>query len=134
MATLRGIHHVAISIPPERHVASVRFYRDVLGFEELPVPESLTSVPIITWFRIGGNELHLIEEPNDPGDVRRHICFEVDELEPFRERLERNGEQTLEADHIPGRPRFFCYDPAGNRLEFLVDEAAETNGRKADVP
>jgi hypothetical protein len=26
-----------------------------------------------------------------------------------------------EGDPIPGRPRFFCQDPAGNRLEFLED-------------
>jgi catechol 2,3-dioxygenase-like lactoylglutathione lyase family enzyme len=121
MATVKRIHHIAISIPPERHIAAVRFYRDVLGFEELPIPESLTSVPIITWFKIGDNELHLLEESNDAEGARRHLCLEVDDLKPFRDRLERNGEATHEADPIPGRPRFFCYDPAGNRLEFLVE-------------
>lgn len=122
MATVKRIHHIAISIPPERHIAAVRFYRDVLGFEELPFPDSLTNIPIITWFKIGDNELHLLEEPNDAEGLRRHLCLEVDDLGPFRERLERNGEATHEADTIPGRPRFFCYDPAGNRLEFLVEE------------
>jgi catechol 2,3-dioxygenase-like lactoylglutathione lyase family enzyme len=122
MASVRQIHHVALSIPPERHIAAVRFYRDVLGFEELSVPESLTSVPIITWFKLGDNELHLLEEANNAEGARRHVCIEVDDLTPFRERLERNGESTQDADPIPGRPRFFCYDPAGNRIEFLVDE------------
>jgi catechol 2,3-dioxygenase-like lactoylglutathione lyase family enzyme len=124
VASVRQIHHVALSIPPAHHVAAVRFYRDILGFEELHVPESLVSVPIITWFKLGENELHLLEEENDPEGARRHICIEVDDLEPFRERLERNGEQTYEADPIPGRPRFFCYDPAGNRIEFLVDNTS----------
>lgn len=123
MASIKQIHHVAISIPPDHHVAAVRFYRDILGFEELPVPESLVSVPIITWFRLGENELHLLEEANDPSGARRHICIEVDDLTPFRDRLERNGEDAQDADPIPGRPRFFCYDPAGNRIEFLVDES-----------
>jgi catechol 2,3-dioxygenase-like lactoylglutathione lyase family enzyme len=122
MASIIGIHHVAISIPPEHHVASVRFYRDVLGLEELASPESLAHVPIIAWFRLGENELHLIEEPNESVRLRRHICIEVDDLTPFRERLDRNGEETQDADVIPGRPRFFCYDPAGNRIELLVDE------------
>ena len=123
MATVRRIHHVAVSIPPDRHISAVRFYRDVLGFEELGSPDSLAHVPIIAWFKVGDNELHLLEEHNDPEGARRHICFEVDDLTPFRERLERNGESTHEGDPIPGRPRFFCYDPAGNRIEFLVDEA-----------
>jgi catechol 2,3-dioxygenase-like lactoylglutathione lyase family enzyme len=126
MATLLRIHHIAISIPPDRHIAAVRFYRDVLGFEELQVPDSLSHVPIIAWFKIGDNEMHLIEETNDATGVRRHVCFEVDDLEPFRERLERNGESTEPGDPIPGRPRFFCTDPAGNRIEFLVDEARQS--------
>jgi catechol 2,3-dioxygenase-like lactoylglutathione lyase family enzyme len=123
MATLLRIHHVADSIPPDRHIAADRFYRDVLGFEELDVPDSLSHVPIIAWFKVGDNELHLIEEPSDAVGVRRHICFQVDDLEPFRERLERNGESTEPGDLIPGRPRFLCNDPAGNRIEFLVDES-----------
>lgn len=120
---LKRIHHVAISIPPDRHIAAVRFYRDVLGFEEKAVPESLSHVPIITWFEVGDDELHLLEEEAAVDDARRHICFQVDELTPYRRRLEANGEQVIEGDPIPGRPRFFCYDPAGNRIEFLEDEA-----------
>jgi catechol 2,3-dioxygenase-like lactoylglutathione lyase family enzyme len=123
MASVKRIHHVAISIPSEHHIAAVRFYRDVLGFEELDSPESLAHIPIIAWFSLGDAELHLIEEQNQPGEFRRHICLEVDDLTPYRDRLERNGESTHDADPIPGRPRFFCYDPAGNRIEFLVDEA-----------
>lgn len=123
MASIKGIHHVAVSIPPDRHIPAVRFYRDVLGLEELGSPESLAHVPIIAWFRIGDNELHLLEEANDAAGKRKHLCIEVDQLEPFRERLERNGEKTENGDPIPGRPRFFCYDPAGNRVEFLVDES-----------
>lgn len=120
---LKRIHHVAISIPPEQRSAAVHFYRDVLGFEEKPVPDSLVSVPIITWFQVGDDELHLLEEANSQGEARRHICFEVDELRPYQRRLAENGEQILSADPIPGRPRFFCYDPAGNRIEFLVEES-----------
>lgn len=119
---LKRIHHVAISIPPDRHIAAVRFYRDVLGFEEKPIPESLSHVPIITWFQIGEDELHLLEENNNADGGRRHICFQVDDLTPYQQRLEQNGEEVLPGDLIPGRPRFFCYDPAGNRIEFLVEE------------
>ncbi len=123
MGSIKRIHHVAISIPEERHIPSVRFYRDILGLEELGSPESLSHLPVIAWFKLGDAELHLLEEPNDPGEVRRHVCIEVDDLAPFRDRLERNGEATYDADPIPGRPRFFCYDPAGNRIEFLIDES-----------
>lgn len=125
MTSLRRIHHIAISIPPQHHVAAVRFYRDVLGFEELPVPGSLAHVPIITWFQIGEDELHLLEESHPGDDARRHVCFEVDDLEPFKQRLNNAGESWTEGDPIPNRPRFFCYDPAGNRLEFLVDRTRD---------
>jgi catechol 2,3-dioxygenase-like lactoylglutathione lyase family enzyme len=122
MASVKGIHHAAISIPTGQHIAAVRFYRDVLGLEEMQSPEELAHVPIIAWFRIGDQELHLLEEPNDADGLRKHLCIEVDDLIPFRERLHRNGEETQDADAIPGRPRFFCHDPAGNRIEILVDE------------
>jgi catechol 2,3-dioxygenase-like lactoylglutathione lyase family enzyme len=123
VAKLLGIHHIAISIPAEVREQAVRFYRDILGFPELPVPDSIVNVPIITWFQVGRNEMHLIQEPNQGGKVRRHLCFEVDDLETFRKRLIDAGEDIEEGELIPGRPRFFCYDPAGNRVEFLVEEA-----------
>lgn len=122
VATVRRIHHIAISVPSEHRDRAVQFYRDVLGFSEKVVPDSLAHVPIITWFEIGSDELHLIEESAQPGNVRRHFCFEVDDLESYRARLERAGEPVETGDPIPGRPRFFCTDPAGNRLEFLVEE------------
>jgi catechol 2,3-dioxygenase-like lactoylglutathione lyase family enzyme len=126
--SLRRIHHVAISMPSEARDAAVSFYGEVLGFEQLPVPDSLAHVPIITWFRIGKDELHLLEEPSATDGARRHICFEVDDIAPYRQRLDSAGIETEEGDPIPGRPRFFCYDPGGNRLEFLVDNTDAGEG------
>jgi catechol 2,3-dioxygenase-like lactoylglutathione lyase family enzyme len=121
MAEVKRIHHVAISVPPEHEGAAVEFYRDVLQFKVLGAPEALAHVPVIAWFQIGDCELHLLREPNGAEGMRRHLCLEVDDLEPFRQRVEQTGQETDDADPIPGRPRFFCYDPSGNRIEFLVD-------------
>jgi extradiol dioxygenase family protein len=38
-------------------------------------------------------------------------------LEELRRRLEDAGIETHDTDEIVGRPRFFCRDPFGNRVE-----------------
>ena len=47
-----------------------------------------------------------------------HFCLRVDSgLEELRRRLEDAGIETHDTDEIVGRPRFFCRDPFGNRVE-----------------
>ncbi|MBX6342604.1 MAG: VOC family protein [Thermomicrobiaceae bacterium] len=126
MATFRRVHHVALTIPFGAEATARAFYGGVLGLPERPVPESLAGLDIVAWFAIGGDELHLIaeREPSNAGS-RRHACFEVDDLAPLRQALEAAGYQPIDAAPIPGRPRFFCDDPFGNRLEFMVIEPIE---------
>jgi hypothetical protein len=44
----------------------------------------------------------------------------VEDLEKYRLRLAEAGVTSLPAEPIPQRPRFFCLDPFGNRLEFTT--------------
>jgi hypothetical protein len=41
----------------------------------------------------------------------------VADLDGLRARLEEAGVEIDEADPIENRPRFFCHDPFGNRVE-----------------
>jgi catechol 2,3-dioxygenase-like lactoylglutathione lyase family enzyme len=49
--------------------------------------------------------------------TRAHFCLDVADLDGLRARLEEAGFEIEEADPIENRPRFFCHDPFGNRVE-----------------
>ncbi len=119
MTTRPRIQHVSLPRPPGSDQPTRAFYRDLLGLEEAPVPHTLQHLDLI-WFRLGDQELHLFtEEPvSDPSG--RHLCLEVDDLDGTRARLVAAGYEPRDTEPIPGRPRFFCRDPFGNRIEFTT--------------
>jgi catechol 2,3-dioxygenase-like lactoylglutathione lyase family enzyme len=113
----RSLQHVS-SPYPEGEAASVRkFYGEVLGLREQPTPSSLGGMSLV-WFSAGdGLELHFF--PGSPDVVsERHFCFDIDDLEETRKRLQEAGLAPYDALPIPNRPRFFCRDPVGNLIEF----------------
>ena len=66
-------------------------------------------------------------EPQSP--IERH---ETSYARPIlRRRLEDAGIETNDTDEIGGRPRFFCRDPFGNRVELTEWRAASLDA--ADV-
>ncbi len=113
------IQHVSIPRPPGSEAETRAFYGELLGLEEGPVPHTIQHLALI-WFRLGDQELHLFtEEPiDDPSG--RHLCLEVDDVDEIRARLVAAGYEPEETTPIPGRPRFFCRDPFGNRIEFTT--------------
>jgi hypothetical protein len=104
------------------------------------VPAELDPAQLI-WFRVGGDlELHLFE--SDESAARsQHFCLRIAPagsvggqtadarpknsaasgdgggLDELRRKLEDAGVETRDTDEIVGRPRFFCRDPFGNRVE-----------------
>jgi len=117
-----GLHHVQINVPQAREPEARAFFEELLGFEQMPRPESLSNAGRSgVWYRCGENEFHVFFAPD--GDFRedrssRHPAFLVDDLDGLRRRLE-SADVELEAIPINGRERFFCRDPFGHRLEFL---------------
>jgi catechol 2,3-dioxygenase-like lactoylglutathione lyase family enzyme len=103
---------------PEAKGADVRrFYGQVLGLREIPVPSALADMRLL-WFSAGpGLELHFFPGPTDPSS-RRHFCLDIEDLEETRRRLSDSGEEPYDDTPIPNRPRFFCSDPVGNLIEF----------------
>jgi catechol 2,3-dioxygenase-like lactoylglutathione lyase family enzyme len=114
---LRGLQHVSSPYPEGADASVRRFYTAVLGLREKPTPSTLAGVGLL-WFSAGeGLELHFFPGPPDV-ESQRHFCFDIDDLEETRRRLQEAGMETFDATAIPNRPRFFCRDPAGNLVEF----------------
>ena len=103
---------------------SLDFYVSVLGMEDetylrpnLPFPGA--------FIRGGNQQIHLMELPNpDPLENRpehggrdRHIAFQVANIDPLLQRLERyNVPYTMSKS---GRRAVFCRDPDMNAIEFM---------------
>jgi catechol 2,3-dioxygenase-like lactoylglutathione lyase family enzyme len=121
--TILGLHHFQINVPAARAAEAHRFFEDLLGFEEMPRPDSLSNAGRNgVWYRCGENEFHVFFAPD--GEFQedrssRHPAFLVADLEALRARLDSAAVDLEDAIPIDGRERFFCRDPFGHRLEFL---------------
>jgi predicted enzyme related to lactoylglutathione lyase len=92
----------------------------VIGLEEIARPGTLGGAGV--WFRVGRQELHVSEhEPFEPA-AKAHPAFELEAqaLDALAERLEASGADVTWDERLPGARRFYAFDPAGNRLEFLT--------------
>src|SRR6266849_6195464 len=121
LVRLRSLQHVSSSYPEGEIESMRRFYGEVLGLREQPTPSTLADMNLV-WFSAGdGLELHFFPEPPDV-KTRRHFCFDIDDLEDTRRRLQEAGLEPFDDTPIPNRPRFFCRDPVGNLIEFTSIE------------
>jgi catechol 2,3-dioxygenase-like lactoylglutathione lyase family enzyme len=104
-------------MPADGHDTARAFYGELLGLEEREVPPKLDPAQLV-WFRAGGDlELHLFES-DEAAPRSQHFCLRLTSgLDELRAKLEAAGVETRDTDEIVGRPRFFCRDPFGNRLE-----------------
>jgi catechol 2,3-dioxygenase-like lactoylglutathione lyase family enzyme len=99
------------------------FYGGLLGLKEVAPPDSLLEMRLL-WFSAGpGRELHFFPSA-ETTSANRHFCLEVIDVAMTREALAAAGYEPVDEIPIPGRPRFFCRDPAGNRVEFTTIERA----------
>jgi catechol 2,3-dioxygenase-like lactoylglutathione lyase family enzyme len=111
-----AIDHVQISVPPEADAATQRFYREVLGFTQIPKPNKRGGA----WFQHGSLQVHvsLEEGAATNRESRRHICYRVADLERAAEALRHAGIEIVPDDRpAAGVHRFFIFDPGGNRIE-----------------
>ena len=114
---LRSLQHVSSPYPDGEDASVRRFYAEVLGLSEQPAPSTLAGMGLL-WFTAGeGLEIHFFPGPQDV-ESRRHFCFDIDDLEDTRRRLEAAGLEPFDDTPIPNRPRFFCRDPVGDLIEF----------------
>ncbi len=130
---LRSLNHASLLVQDVER--SKRFYRQVLGLQEVPRPDSFKFPG--AWFRLGTQEIHLIGEEEEgraehmnPGYRRdelarghcTHIAFDVPDLEAAIQYLH---EKQIEIVGGP-RPRgdgvrqMYISDPDGHIIELFV--------------
>jgi len=109
-------------VPPGGIDQAARFYGEVVGLERIERPVTLGGVG--AWFRAGAQELHVSEYEEFAPAPQAHPAFELPaaELDALAARLEGAGAGVQWDGRLPGARRFYSFDPAGNRLEFLTRE------------
>jgi glyoxylase I family protein len=132
-----AIHHV--SLPATDLEASKRFYREILGLREvLRPPFDFPGA----WFRLGGNQLHLIVHRNatvrsgkglDSRDI--HFAVRVSSYREALEFLKSEGYDEKATDDLlkmkcsphatAGFPQIYILDPARNVIEINAERLDE---------
>jgi catechol 2,3-dioxygenase-like lactoylglutathione lyase family enzyme len=108
-----GLHHVAISV--RELEPAVRFYADVMGFEQIERPDF--GFPG-AWFQAGGHQIHLMEMADATPDPRQHYALRVDDLDGAIAEITAAGGDIRPVPSLPGAGRqAFVRDPSGNRIE-----------------
>ncbi|HKN56177.1 MAG TPA: VOC family protein [Amycolatopsis sp.] len=114
-----GLHHVQLAVPPGSEDECRRFYVDVLGMTEVAKPPALATRGGL-WVRADRLEIHLGVEPDFRPARKAHPGILVGDLDALAERLCAHGVEVTWDDNFPGYRRFYAFDNAGNRLEFLM--------------
>lgn len=95
-----------------------RFYRDVLGLQEIPKPKTFDFVAL--WFQLAdGQTLHLLQKPHPDTRSPRHFALRVPDAKAARDHFRSHGVDIQETGPIPFCDRFFVNDPDGNRIELI---------------
>ena len=108
-----------MSVPCRDLEESERFYREAFGLERIPAPDFRFPV---RWLRLGDQQLHLFELPEQPLP-NQHFALDVDDFEATFLKLRELGalETTTQANPVwelpDGSLQLYARDPAGNMLE-----------------
>ena len=114
------IDHVQLAMPRGEEERARRFYRGVLGMEEIPKPPALQKRGGC-WFASGTVQIHLgVEEDFRPAR-KAHPALRCLEYLRLVSRLAENGVTVAEASDVPGVHRCHIFDPFGNRIELIAD-------------
>ncbi|WHY56049.1 VOC family protein [Peribacillus simplex] len=114
----KSIDHIQLAAPKGSKDTARKFFKNILGFEEVEKPEELKKRGGV-WFEFGNYQIHIgIEEPFYPAK-KAHPAFEIENIEELRKHLVTNGIDVMDDDKLPGAKRFYISDPFGNRMELL---------------
>jgi predicted enzyme related to lactoylglutathione lyase len=111
---------VQVLAPPGGVEAACRFYGDVVGLERIERPQTMGGTG--AWFRAGSQQLHVSEHEGFVPAAKAHPAFELSgvELDALAGRLAAAGAVVTWDERLPSARRFYSFDPAGNRVEFLA--------------
>lgn len=114
-----GVHHVSLLV--DDLTTAVRFYRDVLGCEQIPRPD--LGFPGV-WLRTGHCEVHLLCADRSDGlgttptvlsPLANHVAFTVSDLDEAVVVLTGLGHTVRSG--VAGLRQAFVQDPSGNIVE-----------------
>jgi catechol 2,3-dioxygenase-like lactoylglutathione lyase family enzyme len=109
MKCLRLTH---VNVRVEHLEDAVRFYTQVMGLEPIERQDRKGKG---AWFRLGGTEVHLAEDPTPQPRSKRHFAVEVADLAEARKTADRYGAEIDQEE----AGRFWMRDPSGNRIEVV---------------
>ncbi|CAH0346687.1 VOC family protein [Bacillus sp. CECT 9360] len=114
----KAIDHIQLAAPKGSEDTARKFFKDILGFDEVEKPEKLKKRGGV-WFAFENYQIHIgIEEPFSPAK-KAHPAFEVENIEELKKHLRTNNVDVIDDDNLPGAKRFYISDPFGNRMELL---------------
>jgi glyoxylase I family protein len=112
---LQHIDHVSVLITDAAR--SRRFYREVLGLQEIAKPKTFDFR--VLWFDLGNQQLHLLLKPQADTVSARHFALRVADAQQARSHFRACGIAIQETTPIPHCDRFFVFDPDENRIEII---------------
>ncbi|GAA3660957.1 VOC family protein [Nocardioides ginsengisoli] len=134
------IHHVQVACPRGGEDAARRFYGTGLGMTEVPKPPALAARGGC-WFRaydedgegggVAAAEIHVgVEEPFTPAR-KAHPALVLGSVAALDEAGARLAELGFDVDWterqtFAGYQRCHAFDGAGNRVELLAEESAQS--------
>jgi catechol 2,3-dioxygenase-like lactoylglutathione lyase family enzyme len=113
------INHVNITVPKAAEEPTKHFYKNILGLEEIPKPETQKTRGG-AWFKQGALQLHLSIDDTalDNSTSRRHVCYLVADINKAEQFMRDCGIEVFPDNQpVEGWLRFYVRDPGGNRLE-----------------
>jgi len=118
------LDHVQIAAPAGCEAEARRFFGDLIGLSEIEKPEPLRKREGV-WFAVGDRQLHIGVEEDFAAAHKAHPAFVLPstDLDLLAARLADSGADVAWDSSLPGRRRFYCQDPWGNRIEFMADGA-----------
>ncbi len=114
-----AIDHVQLAAPAGSEDEARRFYRDLLGMQEVPKPPLLARRGGV-WFASGDVQLHIGIEQDFRPARKGHPALRCRDYDGMLRRLREAGIEVNEVDDIPGFRRTHVYDPFGNRIELVA--------------
>ncbi len=116
--TISGYNHVALAVA--NIDSSAYFYREIIGLEQIQVPENLKAIR--AWFKIApGQELHLLAgrsaqvSNNDRNGA--HFSFTIPNADPVEEYLKKKGLPYIRQQRFDKAWQIYITDPDGYVIE-----------------
>ena len=113
-----AIDHVQLAMPAGAEETAKRFYRDLLGMNEIPKPEELAKRGGC-WFQSGSVQIHLGVEADFRPARKAHPALRSADYDELTAKLRSAGIEVKPDDLIPGLRRCHISDPFGNRIELI---------------